>query len=413
MRRLADLCARRGYTVTGSDIALCGHNPCNVLGADLVVYTAAAEQNVERIEAERLGIPTMTRAELLGAVCNGFSRTIAIAGAHGKTTAVGFTGKATAAYRPEVHIGGDVAYDCCGGNELFVVEACEFKRSFLQLHPTVAAVLNIDLDHTDCYRDVGQVFDAFSTFTARATDRVVVNADDPYCAQLPAKTKVTFGLGDADYRAAAVMLENGRPSFILCHNAERIPMRLNTPGKHNVYNALCAVACAHVVGVPLWQAAADACAFTGVKRRFEKVGELNGAEIYTDYAHHPHELAATVATARACGAKRVVAVFEPHTFTRTAALKDGFVDALSAADEVLLLPIYPARECPIRGVTSLLLWPDLRARGVDASCFDTYCMANAYLAAHVREGDFVLYLGAGTVDRAALLLLQEHPSGVL
>lgn len=409
MKRLADICARRGYQVTGSDLALNGHDAQNVHGADMVVYTAAAENNVELLEARRLGIPVLSRAQMLDRVAKGFSRSVAIAGCHGKTTAVGFAGCAAAALNPEIHIGGDVDYDCRGGDDLFITEACEYRRSFLTLTPDVAAVLNVDLDHTDCYRNMAEVFDCFSAFTLNATRCALVNGDDPYCRRLAARNVVTFGLGNCDYRAEGVSTVYGRPCFTLCHDDDHIPMQLKVVGRHNVYNALCAVAAAHICGVPLLRAAEDAAAFSGVKRRFERLGQTNGAQIYTDYAHHPNEIAATVKTARDCGAKRVIVVFEPHTYSRTAALADRFADALSLADEVILTPIFAAREAPMQGVTSQNIWLQLEKNGKRAVCLDAYCAVNAYLYPRLQEGDFVLYTGAGTIDRAARSLLETYP----
>lgn len=408
MQRLADICARRGYTVTGSDLHLDGHAAYNVHGADLVVYTAAAENNVELLEARRLGIPTLPRAQMLDRVANGYLRSIAIAGCHGKTTAVGYAGCAAAGLNPEIHIGGDVGYDCRGGNDLFITEACEYRRSFLELHPDIAAVLNVDLDHTDCYRNIDDAFDSFAAFAARATQCALLNGDDPYCRRMGMRNAVTFGCGDCDYRACGLTESQGYWSFVLCHDAERIPMRLRVPGRHNVYNALCAVACAHLSGVPLARAVADASEFSGVKRRFELLGTLEGARIYTDYAHHPNEIAATIATARSCGAKRVVVVFEPHTYSRTAALGDRFAQVLAAADEVVLAPIFPAREAPIVGVTTQNLWLALKNEGKQSVCLDTYCAINAYLRPRLQEGDFVLYTGAGSIDVAARSFLETY-----
>lgn len=408
MRRLADICMRRGYEVTGSDLSLSGHAAMNVHGADLVVYTAAAENNIEVVEAKRLGLPLLGRAEMLDRVASDYPQSIAIAGCHGKTTAVGLAALAARSLAPEVHIGGDVSFDCRGKGGLFITEACEYRRSFLKLHPDIAAILNIDLDHTDCYKDIADVYEGFTEFALKARRCVLVNGDDPYCRMIRARNVVTFGLGDCDYRAADLSEYLGRYSFMLMHAGNEIHMSLQLPGRHNVYNALCAVAAAHEAGAALFDAARGAEEFAGVKRRFEQVGEIGGAQIYTDYAHHPKEIAAAVRTARSCGAKRVVMVFEPHTYSRTAALEREFTAALETADEIVLAPIFAAREAPIRGVTAQNLWLGLRNNGTESVCLDTYCAINSYVRESIREGDFVLYTGAGTIDAAARSFVHTY-----
>lgn len=397
MRRLADICRRRGDRVTGSDLTLNGHEAENVRGADLVVYTGAiAEDNPEIAEAKRLHIPLISRARMLGAVAASYPLSVGIAGCHGKTTATALTGYALRARDPEVHVGGDCEFPA--GTGLFVTEACEYKRSFLELKPDVAVILNIGLDHTDCYRDIDDIFAAYRTFALSAGTRIV-NGDDAYCRWIP--HAVTFGLGEGcRYRAVNVFDGDGLAFDLLTDGCRRLSARLPLAGQHNVYNALAAFAVADVAGVDLRQALCDMQIFPGVKRRFERVGEMAGAAVYTDYAHHPTEITAALASARKRTAGRVIAVFEPHTYTRTQTFAAQFADALSAADAVVLAPIFAAREAPLPGVCSQSIWLGLKNR-TPSACFDTYCDVNAYVRASVRPGDTVIYLGAGTINQAA------------
>lgn len=398
MSRLADICRRRGDTVTGSDLAAGGHRAENVHGADLVVYTgAAAADNPELAEARRLHIPTIERARMLADIAASYPLSIAISGCHGKTTATALTGCALAVRSPEVHVGGGC--DFPPGAGVFVTEACEYRRSFLALRPDIAVVLNVGLDHTDCYRDIDEIFDAYRTFALSAGTRIV-NGDDAYCRAIPGA--VTFGTGEnCDYRA--VNVTSGRElSFDLLRGGRRIlSARLPLVGKHNAYNALAAFAAADAAGAKPAEALIGMQTFTGVKRRFERVGEAAGAAVYTDYAHHPTEIEAALTAARALCRGRIIAVFEPHTYTRTAAFAAQFAEALCAADSIVLAPVYAARETPIAGVCAQSIWLELRRRHRPAAVFDTYCEINRYVTDIVRQGDLVLYLGAGSIDKAA------------
>ena len=403
MARLADFCRRSGASVSGSDKTLSGHSADNVRGADLVVYTGAVgADNPERAEAARLHIPTLSRAELLGRIAAEFPCSVGVAGCHGKTTTTALIGHALTPPAPEVHVGGDCAFPA--GSGIFVTEACEYQRSFLQLKPSIAVVLNVALDHTDCYRDIDDAYAAFYAFAASAGKRIV-NGDDRYCRMLP--DAVTFGLNErCTYRAADVRTRGGLSFDLLVRGRYVLTARLPLVGRHNVYNALAAFAVADTLGVPPARALLGMCAFHGVGRRFERVGTACGAAVYTDYAHHPDEIAATIAAAREQTDGRLIAVFEPHTYTRTQAFLSGFVDVLAAADEVALAPVYAAREEPIPGVCSSAIGLGLQRRGCRAAVFDTYCALNDYVRSIARPNDLILYLGAGSIDTAAQNLCE-------
>lgn len=401
MSRLAELCRRRGDIVTGSDILTGGHCADNVRGADLVVYTgAAADDNPELAEARRLGIPTVSRAKMLSSLASEYPKCAGIAGCHGKTTATALTGFAISSLGPEVHMGGGC--DFPHGSGVFVTEACEYKRSFLELKPDIAVVLNVGLDHTDCYADIGEIFDAYRAFALSAPLRIV-NGDDAYCRCI--EGAATFGRGEnCAYRAVNVCCGRDLSFDLIVRGRYETAALLPLRGGHNVYNALAAVAVADALGVPPVRACLDMKAFKGVDRRFEYVGNLRGAEVYTDYAHHPDEIKASLETARSICRGKVIAVFEPHTYTRTASFADGFATALCLADEVVLAPIYAAREKPVTGVCSQSIWLKMRERCRNAVCLPTYCEINAYVRSGAGEGDLVIYLGAGTINRAAAQL---------
>lgn len=406
MRELMQLERDRLNTVTGSDAALEGHDPKNVHGADLVVYTCAVgEDNVELSEAKRLGIPTIERAELLGQLAATYSSVIAIAGAHGKTTATGMTAAAMHSVFPTVHIGGELnpfgSARCRQGSGCFITEACEYRRSFLKLKPDIGAVLNVDLDHTDYYRDFGDIHSAYSEFAARC-GVILVNSDDKGSVYLNnGASKYTFGLnGLAYFRGENIRPEDGNAYSFDFKAGEKKVCRICTPqpGFHNIYNALCAAAIAVLYGLSPEEAARNICSFKGVKRRFERVGHLCGATVVSDYAHHPKEIRATLSNAAKCTSGKVYAVFQPHTYTRTKSLETDFVRALKGADEVALLPVFPARETPIVGVTAHNIVLGLQREGIKAVHVDTFCAALDYLRSRVRKGDMVLFLGAGDID---------------
>lgn len=411
MRELMELEKAKQNIVTGSDINLGGHRASNVHGADLVVYTCAVgEDNPELAEARLLGIPVIERAQLLGQLAATYSRVTAIAGAHGKTTATGMTAAAMRSLSPTVHIGGEMLplqerrQPCDCGSDCFVTEACEYRRSFLQLKPDIGAVLNVDLDHTDYYKDLQDITDAYSDFVKRCS-AVLINCDDAKSMYLSnGRLKFTFGLnGLAHFRGVNLKREWGnRYSFDFCiKGVKACRVIINQPGFHNVYNALCAMSLACLNGVDAKIAAQDLQTFNGIKRRFESVGSLCGAQVISDYAHHPKELRATLASAKKCTDKKVFAVFQPHTYTRTRSLEEGFADALSAADEVVVMPIFAAREAPIEGVTSHNIVLRMMRSGSKAVYIDTFCEVLSYLKERVEKDDIVLFLGAGDVDALA------------
>lgn len=397
MRTLRTITARLGHETSGSDLTTGGHDPNNVKGANLVVFTGAiSADNPELSAARENGVPTIERSEYLAAIAASFGRVIAIAGSHGKTTATALTAAATACLNPTVHIGGEYAGG--DGNEYFITEACEFRRSFLMLAPDVGVILNADLDHTDCYKNEADVVEAFLAFGRRCR-KLCVNGDDPRLG-IDHPDKITFGLGEnCDVRAVGLCADGeNRYSFSLfCLGVNMGRLELSLVGRHNVYNALAAASVALGEGVSMSEIARAFVGFKGVARRMETLGYVRGARVIADYAHHPTEIRALIASLRPRA--RLIVVFEPHTYSRTRDLFDKFATCFRGADEVVFLPVFAARE-KTGEVTSVDLYNAV-SKIMPARYFGSYAEAENYLFGEVGEGDIVVFAGAGTIYSAA------------
>ena len=433
MSALAELFARRGTVVSGCDANLQGaadlrrlgialhegHDPAHVEGARaLVVTSAMPKEHPELARARALGIPVVRRAEALGEAVSG-ATLVAIAGTHGKTTTTVMTTEAlrAAGLNPTGVVGGRVAAWngnlSDGGTERFVVEADEYDRSFLALQPTVAVVTNVEADHLDIYADLADIRATFAEFARRART-IVLCADDAGANTLPTPSRaevIRYGIDSPDARlvARALRAEQGGSAFEAVFDGEALgTVRLGVPGRHNVLNALAALASGLALGATVGKMAPGLAAFGGVERRFQRLGEARGVAVVDDYAHHPTEIAATLAAARqAYPGRRIVAAFQPHLFSRTRDFAPEFGRALSAADSIFLTEIYPAREQPIEGVTSTLIVSALReAGGPIAWRGDRGRLADA-LAAAVRDGDVVLTIGAGDITKTGPELLER------
>lgn len=397
MRTLRTITARLGHETSGSDLTTGGHDPNNVKGANLVVFTGAiSADNPELSAARENGVPTIERSEYLAAIAASFGRVIAIAGSHGKTTATALTAAATACLNPTVHIGGEYAGG--DGNEYFITEACEFRRSFLMLAPDVGVILNADLDHTDCYKTEAEAVEAFLAFGRRCR-KLCINGDDPRLG-IDHPDKITFGLGEnCDVRAVGLCADGeNRYSFSLfCLGVNMGRLELSLVGRHNVYNALAAASVALGEGVSMSEIARAFVGFKGVARRMETLGYVRGARVIADYAHHPTEIRALIASLRPRA--RLIVVFEPHTYSRTRDLFDKFATCFRGADEVVFLPVFAARE-KTGEVTSVDLYNAV-SKIMPARYFGSYAEAENYLFGEVGEGDIVVFAGAGTIYSAA------------
>ncbi len=431
MEPLAEVLVGMGVKVSGSDmqesqgverlrslgipVAL-GHAPENVAGAQVVIRTAAVHDDNPEITAARAsGIPVFERAQAWGAMMEEYPNALCVAGTHGKTTTTSMcTHIALAADTdPTVMIGGTLpilgqGYRV-GGGQTIVLESCEYCNSFLSFFPTVAVILNIEEDHLDFFKDLADIqrsFRAFADLVPQDRGVVVANAEDANTMEalrgLERKV-LTFGLETGDVWADGLTWHKGLPSFDVVYQGQKYcSVTLQVPGLHNVKNALAACAAAIALGWSGEAAARGLGQFGGAGRRFERLGTCNGAAVYDDYAHHPGEIRALLSAVKALDYQRVLCAFQPHTYTRTKALFDDFVEVLKLADLALLTDIYAARETDDLGVSSAQL-----SKAVPGS---RYCPTLDDLAAELRRearpGDLILLVGAGSIYTVGKVLTE-------
>ncbi len=424
MEALARLLVDLGYRVSGSDAApgpgvtdlrqsgvpvRVGHDASQVEGADLLVHSAAVdEENCERRAAARLGIEQWSRARALGAV-SGACCTVAVAGTHGKTTTASLIVGALrcAGHEPRVAIGGWMGgrpQPTARSGDLLVVEADEYRRAFHELEPWISVVTNIEMEHVDCFDGRDELVEAFGVFVSRCRrgGGVAVNGDDELCRaaalQSRADVSLTYGFGPSCQVRAEALVPTGTGSAFAVHlDGERRQVDLGVPGRHNVSNALAAIAATRLMGLA-WEPVSSALRrFTGVDRRYQSRGEVEGVAIVDDYAHHPTEVSATVATAAATG-RRVTAVFQPHTYSRTRHFREAFAESLLNAHRVCVTSVYAARESPDLGDEGDVIVDDLRRLGHHRAHFVAEVdLALSRSLAECAAGDLLLVMGAGDI----------------
>jgi UDP-N-acetylmuramate--alanine ligase len=431
MSALALIACRRGVVVSGCDMdpsgavdlqalgiqVLQGHDASHLAGTRAVVVTAAVPTSHPELErARQLGLPIVPRKVALAELIEG-AESVGISGTHGKTTTTVMTTEALAAagLNPTGIAGGRVS--TWGGNarvagdDLFVVEADEFDQAFLTLHPSVAVVNNVEPDHLECYGSMAALEDAFVEFAGRARVAVIC-ADDPGARSVAARVRtriLRFGLDpEADLRISDIVQQaDGTDARIHWRDGRSIPLKLGVPGLHNLRNAVAALGVVHALGGAVEPAAAALRDFQGVGRRFERLGEFAGVAVVDDYAHHPSELTATLSAARqAFPGRRLVAVFQPHLYSRTAAHGQAMGQALAAADLVIVTEIYPAREQPIAGVSGQQVAEAAERAGADARFEPSRADVGKTVYQALKRGDVVLTLGAGDITRVAPELVR-------
>jgi UDP-N-acetylmuramate--alanine ligase len=428
MSGIAELTLRLGFAVSGCDqresavtrrlAALgaqieIGHHPSHLSsGLDAVVISSAIKfSNPEVMRARDLKIPVIPRAEMLGELLRMAKLGIAVAGTHGKTTTTGLVALILEEARldPTVAVGGNLRNSGTnvrlGKGDYMVAEADESDASFLLLLPTVAIVTNIDPEHLDHYGTMEQVLDAYANFINRVPfyGVVVLGVDSINVRGLVSQVRkpmVTYGVAaDANLRAEKIVVDGLSTSFDVIRDGRALgSVTIPTPGVHVAMNSLAAIAVALELGIEFEVAARALSKFGGIHRRFEIKGEKAGRIVLDDYAHHPAEVRATLAAARAAFKRRVVAVFQPHRYTRVRDLFDEFLGAFDDAGVLFLLDIYPAGEDPIAGISSRRLYEALRARGhLDVHYIDGATSAAREVAKASRQGDLVVTLGAGDI----------------
>ena len=418
MYTLARLALNSGIKVSGSDRTVgervhdlvergasvfAGHDAENVHGASLAVYShAIAYNNPEILEAKRLGVPLISRAEYMGAVMLDYRNRIGVSGTHGKSTTVAMLDEimTRAKTAPTVLSGADLSVGeplKIGSKDLVVYEACEYKDSFLDFYPTISIGLNLELDHIDYFEDVADIQNSFVKGLGKATSFAVVNCDDENLAAIIPKMKstvITFGCGErADYRYIITAFKERGFEFAITTKKRTVgKFELNIPGVFNVTNATAAIVAAIEYGIDVEVVREAISQYRGIPRRLEYIGERLGREIYYDYAHHPTEIAASINALKLFTENHVTVIFKPHTYSRTECFWEDFRSALSLADNVILTDIYPAREDPIDGIDSRRLADEIGTKAM--FCADNEVVS--YLDMHTHGT--VIIMGAGDMD---------------
>lgn len=429
---LVEILHSKGYEISGSDNnesdtlnrvrslgipVFLGQRAQNIEGAQMIVYTAALlPDNPELCAAKESGIPTFERKEMLGAITRMFDNCICVCGTHGKTTVTAMLTQIflQSGADPTAVIGGKLPLTgtngIAGGSQNMLCEACEFVDTFLSLFPDVSVILNIDEDHLDYFKTLDNLIASFTKFASMTRREIIINADDANTLRAVESIKdkrfITFGLGkDNDFRAENIVLEHEFASFDIIKYGENVGrISLGIPGKHNIFNALAAIAAADNAGIPMDKIIACAEQFHGAGRRFEILKKINGITIADDYAHHPRELEVTLNAAMGMGFKRVWAVFQPFTYSRTKILFDDFVRVLKIPDRVVMTEIMGSRERNTYGVYTSQL-----AEKIPGSVwFNTFDEVADYVVKNAEEGDLVITLGCGDIYKAAKLMIKKY-----
>jgi UDP-N-acetylmuramate--alanine ligase len=430
---LAEILHSQGHNLTGSDNnesdtlkrirnlgipVTMGQKAENVEGADMVVYTAALlPDNPELVAAKESGIPTFERSKLFGYFTRKYDNCVGVCGTHGKTTVTSMLTHILIdnEFDPSAVIGGRLPLTGTNGrvgqSDILVCEACEYKDTFLDLTPDISVILNVDRDHMEYFKTLENLEASFRKFADMSTKCVIYNGDDKNTidsiAGVEGKNMISFGKNDdCTYVAKNISFINGAfPCYDVYKGEELLGrIELSVPGEHNTLNSLAAIVTAMYLGASFQQCQKSIATFKGAGRRFEFLGQYNGADIVDDYAHHPAELEVTLTAAKQMGYKRVWAVFQPFTFSRTKMHLNAFAEALSIADKVVMTEIMGSREINTYGITT----QDLADEIPGSVWFDTFPKVADYLKENITEGDLVLTLGCGDVYKIAKLILGKE-----
>jgi UDP-N-acetylmuramate--alanine ligase len=433
MSGIAEFLERKGYEISGSDLypsqiterlksfgikIFEGHNSENITGdIDLVIYTSAVKKdNPEYEKAIKLGIKMVKRAVMLGEIVNDLYL-ISVSGTHGKTSTTAMIAKILIdnGFEPYIFVGGTLDFleggsSRIGKGNIAVVEADEYDRSFLSLKSNVIIITNIELDHTDIYKDLKELKDSFKQFIDNAEPgaKIIACGDDlnvlDLTKNIDKKHKIFYGLKDNNnYKIENIINTNGKTYFDL----EKNTIRLKVPGLHNALNATASYLACNAIGVDLKKFAESIFDFSGVKRRLE-LKYKNDIIIYDDYAHHPTEVSASFKAIRDNAKGRIITVFQPHTFTRTRDLYNEFAESLKENDVVILTDIYPAREKEIKGVSSELIYNILK--NIQKEIYYTNSFENAIqiLDKVIKKDDTIIFQGAGSITELCDMYVKRH-----
>ncbi len=429
---LAEILLSLGYNVSGSDNndtetfrkiesegakVYLGQVKENITDdIELVVYTNAILKGNEELEYAKANFPTFERAELLGAISRVFTNCIGISGTHGKTTTSSMTTQALlkAGLDPSAVIGGKLpvidAYGRYGKSQNFVCESCEFNNTFLHMNADMAVILNIDEDHLDFFGNLNNIKKSFREFCDKTTRTIIYNGDDENTVDMlkgiEGKTLVSFGTKDGnEWIAKNIYVPGGfHIEYDIYHFDEFVAhIYLTVPGEHNVLNSLAAFVACYLSGAEVDKICEGLKEFGGAGRRFERKGEFKGITIVDDYAHHPKEIEVTLNAAMKMGYKRVWAVHQPFTYSRTAALLDDFARVLQIADKCIVSEIMGSREVNTIGIKAT----DLSSKIPGCIQIDSLSDIADYLVEHCKEGDMVITLGCGDVYKVSRMLVEK------
>ena len=438
MSGLAEILLSEGFRISGSDrspspltrrleelgaTVYYGQREENLSSdIDLVVYTSAIKpDNPEMVATNKLGIASLTRAQLLGQMMKNYKTPIAVSGTHGKTTTTSMVSQILlendddptlsigGIYKP---IGGNIRV---GGSDRFVTEACEYTNSFLSFYPKISIILNIEEDHLDFFKDIDDIRNSFHEFARLLPEdgTLIINGDIDRCNEITADLSckvITYGSSsDFDYYPTDITYdESGCPSFhLMRRNGKEEAFSLHVPGEHNVYNAIAAIVLADLLGISDDVTAKALLHYGGTDRRFEYKGKVNGFAIIDDYAHHPTEIKATLLAAKNYPHRTTWCVFQPHTYTRTQAFLSDFAKALSLADEIVLADIYAAREKDTLGISSRTLQAEIEKLGHRCYYFPSFEEIENFLLTNCTKDDLLITMGAGDVVKIGENLLRK------
>jgi UDP-N-acetylmuramate--alanine ligase len=428
---LAEILHAQGIAISGSDnnesetlgriralgisVAM-GQRAENIVGAEMIVFTAALlPDNPELVAALESGIPTFERSKLLGAITRRYRNCIGISGTHGKTTTTAMLTQIllTANLDPSAIIGGKLpatnTNGLVGSSETLVCESCEFRDTFLDLDPDVAVILNIDEDHMEYFKTLKNLIASFAKFAAMAHKTVIYNGDDANTreaiSQAHCHRLIAFGRGEENhFRAVNVVMNGAFARYDLQYHGEYLTtIQLQVPGEHNILNSLAAIAAAMYSGATVLNCELGIAAFRGAGRRFEFLGCYRDITIADDYAHHPEELRVTLTAAKQMPFKRVIAVFQPFTFSRTAMLLDDFAQVLQLADLTVVTKIMGSREVNTWGISA----QDLADKIPGSVYAETFEEVADYVTQNAKQGDLVLTLGCGDIYKAATRCIER------
>ncbi|MFP4456536.1 MAG: UDP-N-acetylmuramate--L-alanine ligase [Clostridia bacterium] len=388
---------------------------------DIVIYTAAINKtNPELLEAKSSSAKVYDRATFLGKLARDYERSIAVAGSHGKTTTTAMLTLALikANASPTALVGGELSEldgnVIIGESDIFLTEACEYVESFLKIYPYIGVILNIDRDHLDYFKDLNHIVASFNSFNDNISDNgfLVINNDDPNTKKVinqSSKNLVTFGLNSNStwYVNNISHTASGTISDLYKNDEFVSKLELSVPGNHNIYNALAVISTCDILSLDINTITAALTEFNGTHRRFEKRGTLKGALLIDDYAHHPKEIETTLQAIRdGYPNRRIIVIFQPHTYSRTKTLIDNFASSFNLADNLYVTPTYPAREPYDKKGDSKTLIKSIKKHKDNAIYVDSYKEAAKEVYSDLKDNDLVITMGAGPVDKVIELLLN-------